>query len=320
MAFLDNSGDIILDAVLTDTGRMRLAKGDGSFRVAKFALGDDEIDYSLYNYNNSSGSAYYDLEVLQTPVLEAFSNNASSMKSKLISIAKNNLLYLPVIKVNDSAQGGGSETAAAITLVNNGFILAADSDTEEYFKLAKYNGANLTQGVLLGRDTKNGKYIKVDQGLDTNEVPVGDLDADLTETQYLVEIDNRFATVATKEAIMATPSYVDDDNIATYYFSRGVDTDYVSNLTNNENDKGQVIAGPRGTSLTIKLSSNSEISTSDYLFNTLGSALTIGAGGFTNTEITAINIRGILTNIRIIGVTTGNTLDIPLMIVKLITP
>ncbi len=31
MAFLDNSGDIILDAVLTDTGRYRLAKGDGSF-------------------------------------------------------------------------------------------------------------------------------------------------------------------------------------------------------------------------------------------------------------------------------------------------
>ena len=51
MAFLDNSGDIILDAVLTDTGRMRLAKGDGSFRIAKFALGDDEIDYALYNKN-----------------------------------------------------------------------------------------------------------------------------------------------------------------------------------------------------------------------------------------------------------------------------
>ncbi len=38
MGFLDNSGDIILDAVLTDTGRMRLAKGDGSFKIVKFAL------------------------------------------------------------------------------------------------------------------------------------------------------------------------------------------------------------------------------------------------------------------------------------------
>ena len=65
MAFLDNSGDIILDAVLTDTGRKRLAKGDGSFRITKFAFGDDEINYELYNYNHSSGSAYYDLNILQ---------------------------------------------------------------------------------------------------------------------------------------------------------------------------------------------------------------------------------------------------------------
>ena len=34
MAFLDNSGDIILDAVLTDTGRFRLARGNGNFRIS----------------------------------------------------------------------------------------------------------------------------------------------------------------------------------------------------------------------------------------------------------------------------------------------
>ena len=60
MGFLDNSGDIILDAVLTDTGRKRLARGDGSFNIAKFALADDEINYGLYNKNNASGSAYYE--------------------------------------------------------------------------------------------------------------------------------------------------------------------------------------------------------------------------------------------------------------------
>jgi len=75
MGFLDNSGDIILDAVLTDAGRMRLAKGDGSFNIAKFALGDDEIDYGLYDKNHPSGSAYYDINILQTPVLESFTNN-----------------------------------------------------------------------------------------------------------------------------------------------------------------------------------------------------------------------------------------------------
>ena len=82
MAFLDNSGDIILDAVLTDLGRKTLSKGDGSFKITKFALGDEEIDYSLYNASHASGSSYYDIQILQTPVLEAFTNNASSMKSK----------------------------------------------------------------------------------------------------------------------------------------------------------------------------------------------------------------------------------------------
>ena len=36
MGFLDNSGDIILDAVLTDTGRFRIARG--GFKITKFAL------------------------------------------------------------------------------------------------------------------------------------------------------------------------------------------------------------------------------------------------------------------------------------------
>ena len=90
MAFLDNSGDIILDAVLTDTGRLRLAKGDGSFNITKFALGDDEINYELYDKNHPSGSAYYDVEILQSPVLEAFTNNTSVLKSKLLSVSRTN--------------------------------------------------------------------------------------------------------------------------------------------------------------------------------------------------------------------------------------
>ena len=63
MSFLDNSGDIILDAVLTDTGRKRMAAGN--FSITKFGLGDDEINYALYDKNHASGSAYYDINILQ---------------------------------------------------------------------------------------------------------------------------------------------------------------------------------------------------------------------------------------------------------------
>ena len=112
MAFLDNSGDIILDAVLTDTGRYRLAKGDGSFRITKFALGDDEINYKLYDKDNSSGSAYYDLEIMQTPILEAFTNNTSMLQDKLLSIPRTNLLYLPELKINSNTALDSSVVAA----------------------------------------------------------------------------------------------------------------------------------------------------------------------------------------------------------------
>ena len=91
-SFLDNSCDIILDTVLTDYGRQLLAKGDGSFKITKFALSDEEIDYGLFDKNHASGSAYYDLEILQTPILEAITDNATSMKTKLISYDNNNLL------------------------------------------------------------------------------------------------------------------------------------------------------------------------------------------------------------------------------------
>jgi len=95
MAFLDNSGDIILDAVLTDTGRMRLAKGDGSFRIAKFALGDDEVNYELYDKNHPSGSAYYSIEILQTPVFEAFTRTNANINYGLLSYnGRDDLLYL----------------------------------------------------------------------------------------------------------------------------------------------------------------------------------------------------------------------------------
>ena len=101
MAFLDNSGDIILDAVLTDTGRLRLAQGDGSFKISKFALGDDEVNYGLYNKNHLSGSAYFDLEILQMPILEAFTNNSAQVKSRLMTMSRTNILYMPTLKLNN---------------------------------------------------------------------------------------------------------------------------------------------------------------------------------------------------------------------------
>ena len=62
---------------------------------------EGEIELQLFDKNNTNGSAYDDLQILQTPVLEAFTNNASTMKSKLVSIPRTNLLYFTTLKIND---------------------------------------------------------------------------------------------------------------------------------------------------------------------------------------------------------------------------
>lgn len=331
MGFLDNSGDIILDAVLTDTGRMRLSKGDGSFRVVKFALGDDEIDYSLYNSSNTSGSAYFDLEILQTPVFEAFTNNGSNMKNKLVSIARNNIIYLPVLKLNPQIDGFG---VTIPQLVNQGFILAVDKTTEDFFTQninrsgLKYQGNTVrTTGLLLGENPNQGGSIRVDQGIDNAKVPAalpGGLDADLIETQYIVEIDNRlvglvdYATGKTP----AIPSYIDDDNKASYYFSVSDPNSYVAPNRDITTSTQQVIAGARGSTITFRLKASLDTNTSDYLFNQFGTAFSTSdftpASGASLTSAYS-NMRSIITNINITGVTTGFGIDIPLRLIKKIT-
>jgi hypothetical protein len=93
MGFIDNGGDVIVDAVLTDTGREFLARNDGSFEIVRFSFGDDEIDYSLFVSN--TGSLQQDVNILNTPIFEASVNEKIALKYQLLSISNPDLKYLP---------------------------------------------------------------------------------------------------------------------------------------------------------------------------------------------------------------------------------
>ena len=312
MAFLDNSGDIILDAVLTDTGRFRLAKGDGSFKISKFALGDDEIDYTTYNSSHASGSAYYDLEILQTPVLEAFTNNTSLMKSKLLTIARNNILYMPVLLLNEvfSTGAGGTQMNE-----DKMFLVTVDETTETNATTGAKTAINQASeaGVILGFET-GGSYIRIDQGLNTAEISSdAALDPDLKETQYIVEIDNRLGSLVSTKGQEATPSFIDDDNVASYYLSLANDADFVENLPTGRSEL-QAISGPRGTMIQFRILASLELSTSTYLFEQLGAKATYdikGHSGDLNNSFYYID-----TMVRVTGATTGYRIDVPVRFIK----
>jgi hypothetical protein len=101
MAYLNNS-TVTVDAILTTKGRELLAKGDGSFRITQFALADDEIDYTLYNPNHPSGSAYYGEALENLPLLEAFPQETQIMKYKLTTLPRGTS-KLPVLDLGYSS-------------------------------------------------------------------------------------------------------------------------------------------------------------------------------------------------------------------------
>ena len=311
MGFLDNSGDIILDAVLTDLGRKRLAEGNGRFRIDKFAFGDDEIDYGLYDKNNTSGSAYYDLSILQTPVLEAFTNNMSSMKSRLISYTSNDLLYLPVIALKNS---GDSAIYGGTPAINSHLILV----DEQTVNSLTNNSNALDAGILNGYKPTNGiNILATDQGLNTSELSSDEvIDPTLLETQYFVQIDNRLGSIrpqrGASDSEAFTPTSIDDDNIATYIFTAEDDSGVVSEIAAGA---ASAIVGPRGTRVSFKVASSLDLKTNTFLFTQIGSIGSVAITSGTRT-LAAADHRFIDSTVRVTGVSTGYSVDIPVRFIK----
>jgi hypothetical protein len=113
MGYLDNTS-VVVDAILTKKGRELLSRNDGSFRITQFSLSDDEVDYTLYNPNHPSGSAYYGEAIEAMPVLEAFPDDNEIMKYKLITLPRGTA-KIPVLDIGYNAISLKQGASLAIT-------------------------------------------------------------------------------------------------------------------------------------------------------------------------------------------------------------
>jgi hypothetical protein len=100
MGYLDNTS-ITVDAILTKKGRQKLASGQ-RLDITKFALGDDEIDYTLYEPAHPKGSAYYDSAIRAIPVTEATSDETQALRYKLVTLPKGTT-QIPVVSFGVSS-------------------------------------------------------------------------------------------------------------------------------------------------------------------------------------------------------------------------
>lgn len=311
-SFIKNTGDIILDAVLTDEGRRRLALGDGTFKITKFALADDEINYNLWNSSASSG--FEDTQISMTPIFEAYTNNAASMQNKLMTLAETNILFLPILKLYNEDKSIPSSVIMNPAL--GAFVLPVASSTQDPF-------ADDTTTLIKNLSPGQFKYgnletIVIDQGLDSYSldasISLSNFYPNLVENTYNVYMDSRLMMIENKE-----PLSIDDDYIAMYSFSLG--DSYVSAAPTGPTGTNAVdgtnyspIAGNRGTRLRFRPSATMQVKLSgNSLFQKMGDLnIKLNIDGTPSSN----NYDTIRTNISVVGASTGYSLEIPVLLIR----
>ena len=312
MGFQDNSGDIILDVVLTDEGRKRLAAG--RFSITKFALGDDEINYELFNVGAST--ALQDLSILQTPILEAFTNNTASMKSKLLygvgtgTAGMMNVWYLPTMLLNTQKTNSKTESTTGVYVVTANSTTYSNSDSTGIGRTV--DGA--LQGVQNGAVAASaadgdGQVIRVDAGYNTGDSSL--IQKNIHETGYNIIMDDRLLKLANENGPVGSGE-VDDDGFAIYN-SFGF-TNQVGSEVGATAQTPLVAGGWLTGFLEFKLMANTTNLISDYLFDNMGGTTTMAKESGVGTS----SIRYIDTNVRIVGINLGSAIDIPIRVVKLV--
>ena len=202
MGYLTNQV-VTVDAILTKKGRELLAKGDGSFKITQFAIADDEIDYTLYNPNHPSGSAYFGEAIENMPILEAFPDETQIMKYKLTTLPRGTA-KLPILDLGYSAIRLKQGASLAITPQTLNYLGAAKTfETSGYVVtiadarvLNTFNGVgvNTPEATALNSTTTLGTNVSktvIGTSINLTATTVNTLYGDNTELQTTITVIGR---------------------------------------------------------------------------------------------------------------------------------
>jgi hypothetical protein len=152
MAYLDNSV-ITVEAIITKKGRQKLASGQ-LLDITKFALGDDGIDYGLYNSTHKLGPNHYDSAILALPITEASSDENFALQNKLVTLPKATT-QIPVVTL--------TQTKIEITQKDGGILLTPRTSPD-----ANKNGGY----TMILPDQRAGRLTVSKGAISTTTVPV----------------------------------------------------------------------------------------------------------------------------------------------------
>ena len=177
MAYLNNNV-LTVNAVLTKKGREILAK-TGGLNITAFALADDEIDYTQFNPNHPLGSAYYDIAIRNTPIMEPITDESQSMKYKLVTL-NDGVTAIPTISV--------AQSVITVDRDYTGEILINPSTNPTYNVVLGYTAIleNKSVGTLVVTETNS---------LNSTSATIPTFSGDLTSQSSQVVVGNKFRFV-----------------------------------------------------------------------------------------------------------------------------
>ena len=192
MGFLDNTS-ITVDAILTKKGRELLARGQNEFKITKFALADDEIDYNLYDTTHPNGSNFYGAVIENMPLLEAFVDENQLLRYKLTTLPKETA-KLPILEMpNQSMTFNGPGITQAITPNTRNGV-----DSAYTFVLQDASIANISPIVARSGDPVGERPIE-------RRLPDGSLEEDFlsraTTPVFLNEAERKRSITITSKAV-----------------------------------------------------------------------------------------------------------------------
>jgi len=287
MSFLKDAGTIPLDAILTDKGRKRMAQG--KFKIAKFAIGDDEMDYTILGAwpdaegrsNAQDSNTAYDRKssMSQTPELEALAETNANINYGLLTFARPDLMYLPVLKVNEKQTSSAKKSVGSV--FGGVYYLSVNDETTKKLRSALPDKLH----VLETNDATNVR-IMIESGLEIPHTQPGlnrtpayrdayILQTNLLDNSYYIYADHRFVKnlwgppigavfkndtqddgrsrvsfgVLEKSIATSLPTILEYFNT---YMIKGVDNLVFATIDGND-QKVSSINGPRGSATALSL-------------------------------------------------------------------
>lgn len=304
----------ILDCILTDEGRRRIA--EGRFEITNFSLYDDEI---VYDKATQSGTPQQIADRFEsTPIREATTDNVKALKYELLTLTPQ------LDKFNKTAEYkhlnvtrlvtdlGGHDGTPQATGTNAGYyVVISTKDTYD----THYSNSAPPSGFLQGYDSQllsnvTSQAIKIDHGLndDTANGAVSDwkqsLPSELEETEFSIKLDARLGRILNEAGAELAPISVDDDNIANYIVTTNSNPGMFKAVKDAQN--ASPLTGNRGPRMFFSVMAATDIKDStDTIWagaaTSLGRQIDnfFGSGNHAYAIDTAVMIEGLTTNVNI---------------------